>query len=588
MNRYASEDYAELDSGLPNGSPLSDVRRMTTEIVRVLLLRKWLLFIPFCLGITAALMISQQVQTRYMAKTIFERRDNIVISKLMQQDMPHSFDTLRRGIAYDITRDEAVQTAVDTTDYIKSLPRKEDGALTAIGLAKRNELIGDVNRNIKLKLLEKSNHLDFIEIAYVGFDPVVSADVVNALRDYYIEYTRDRIAGILQNGIAFFEEQINLHRKRESLLDQDRMRFEEGFVGIDLSDPNSFRKELESALGKREALRRDQKEILAKIDMRTNYLESGAPPAIVSETENLELAVLGDRRVAEVIVEIRSINMQIDQLRRNKRMTDFHPSIVPLNKAVVNLEMELQEAKAAARARIENQASEDEKQIMIAAATGTSEDPRILMERTGLQTMLVLNREDLESAEARVTNLESLSATLGNQRKEYLGILQDIESAKGAHKLWENNLAQVMRVQDAEFNNRGIAFNTVEIAVPSARPFSPRWVTVLLFCLATGSLLGAAGVLSAELFDRTFRTSGQVAKVLGIPIISDVAEIISPTEMRRRLLKKVLLQPMVAAALLLLVSFAGLSTYLHIERPEQFTNLMENPSETLMQLLGMS
>lgn len=588
MNRYSSEGYTELDPGLPSTSPFSDVRRVMNEIIRVLFLRKWLFFVPFCLGITAALMISQQVQTRYMSKTIFERRDNIVISKLVQQNMPHSFDTLRRGIAYDITRDQAVQRAVDTTDYVKSFPRTEDGKLTDIGRAKREELIGDVNKNIKLRLLEKSNHLDFIEIAYVGYDPVVSADVVNALRDYYIQYTRDRIAGILQNGAAFFKEQIDIHRKKEGQLDQDRMRFEGGFVGIDLSDPNSFRQELESALAKREALRRDQKEILAKIDVRTKYLEGGAPFAIASETENLELAILGDRKVAEVMVEIRSIKTEIKRLRRNRRMTDFHPSIVPLNKALANLEMGLQETKAAARDRIQNQISEDEKEIMIAEATGASEDPRILMERTGLQSMLALKREDVESAEERVAHLESLSGTLGGRRKEYLEILQDIESARTAHELWERNLAQVMRVQDAELNDRGIRFNTIEVAVPSARPSSPRWVTVWLFCLATGLLLGAAGVLLAELFDRTFRTSEQVAKALGVPIISDVAEIISPAALRRRLLKRVLLQPMVAAALMLLVSFAGLSTYLHLERPEQFTNLMKNPSQTLMQFLGMS
>ena len=70
MNGYTPEDYSELDQGLPGDSPLSDARRMLNEITRVLLLRKWLFFVPCCLGMTAALMISQQVQTRFLAKTI--------------------------------------------------------------------------------------------------------------------------------------------------------------------------------------------------------------------------------------------------------------------------------------------------------------------------------------------------------------------------------------------------------------------------------------------------------------------------------------------------------------------------------------
>ncbi len=588
MMRYLTEEQPEFDHGPPSDSPLSDMRRMANEIIRVLLLRKWLFFVPCCLGITTALMISQQVQTRFLSKTIFERRDNIVISNLVQKDMPHSFDTLRRSLTYDLTRDEAVQKAVEQTSYVQSLPRTDSGKFTDESRQERAKLIRDVNRNIKIRMLEKSNHLDFIEVAYVGFDPLMSAEIVNALRDNYIEHTRERIASILSDATSFFREQIAIHQEEESSLDLQRTQFEAGFIGIDLRDPNSLRDQIKFAKKKRDELERRKKELLADMDGRTKFLNGAGSVEVGSETENLELAVLGDPEVVGITSEIRSIKTQIDQLKRNRRMTDLHPSMIPLNTARANLELELQDAKAAALDRIKNEASADNPQGAVAGTAGSMDDRRVKMEMNALQNMISFNEEDAQAVQEKIDYLNSLVGTLGGKRKEYLAITQNIEAAKGALAVWENNLAQVLRIQDAEINDRGIGFNTIEAARPSERPFSPRWITVWLFCLATGTLLGTAGVLLAELFDRTLRTSDQVANALGVPVISDVAEILSPAVIRRRLIKRVLLQPVLAVALLLLVSFAGLSTYLHIERPDQFSSLMERPSETLMQFLGMS
>ena len=81
---------SEARLSAPTGdSGWADLRHTVTELLRILLLRKWMFFVPFCLTMTGALLYSHRLPRQYKASTVFERRTDVATSRLAREGSPH-------------------------------------------------------------------------------------------------------------------------------------------------------------------------------------------------------------------------------------------------------------------------------------------------------------------------------------------------------------------------------------------------------------------------------------------------------------------------------------------------------------------
>jgi hypothetical protein len=208
------------------------------------------------------------------------------------------------------------------------------------------------------------------------------------------------------------------------------------------------------------------------------------------------------------------------------------------------------------------------------------------MERAGLEEDLAQNAEEVQGAERRIAELAGLQGQVAERRQEFGRLHEELNRARKDYDTFHGLVAQCDRGLTVENENRGILFTDVVPAGGSSVPVSPLAKTVVLLSLLAGLATGTLFVVIAELFDRRFRTSAQVTRALGLPILECIDEIVTAAERRRRFLHRALLLPAVSVLLSVAVGVSGGLSYLSFSRPDTYQRIMGMPRTAWAHLAG--
>ncbi|MCP4248312.1 MAG: hypothetical protein GY778_14795, partial [bacterium] len=290
------------------------------------------------------------------------------------------------------------------------------------------------------------------------------------------------------------------------------------------------------------------------------------------------------RRLQEALT---ASEARVREFKATRGMTDLHPEIVAEHKLQDRYRRQFAELADPRPPLAPAEAPEADEAL--AGPVPVDWNPvvaQVQMELRALVEQQEQNATDMAATKSRTAALLQMQSEVFDRRQEMARVHEQFERAQKEFDTYQQLVAQCDQALTVEIENRGILFTDVVPVEGSAVPVSPLAKTVLLLSIMAGLVTGAVFVVLAELFDRRYRTSAQVIRALKLPILEGIEEIVTATERRAGFLRRALLVPAVAAALLGMVGLSGGLSYLSLNHPNTYVNVMSYPKSAWASVAG--
>ncbi len=560
-----------------------ELQRTVREIFRVVLYRKWSFLIPFCVAASVVLISSHRLPREYKARTIFERRNPIPISKVLERSGPVSMDAMRASIQYDMMGPEAMAKVAEELGLTKDLPHKPDGRLTRAGREKQKSIAKGLAGMLNLVLLKTGHDLDQMQISARGNNPELVVNLVNHTRDNYIKVSRGKFLDTLRDAQQFYQtdfdglmNSIDLHeRELESLLEkypyvnQDASRSASQRAAVDETNMKNLDRRVEQARRKISSLEvqlasMPEPKLLTEgaFGSRAAFLDSGAD----LERER--------RRLMDLILRLEDKMMQN---RIENGMLERHPTMQTLIRKKQRATHDLTALEQQVGDRPGPQAVYSDDPAVVAVQS--SDRRRVITELAEARTALAVADEQITETKSHLSRYEQLQADSAEQRTHYRQMQLSLRDERNRLTEIRDSERKLARVLDIDAKDQGIEFITIGEAESSRRPISPKAQSVLMLAFGVGLAFGACAVFLREFFDHTFHAATAVSFSLGVPVLEGIDEILLSADRRRLLARKLVMVP-VACAFLSVLVISGSLAYLSLEHPGRFKRIVQKATIT--------
>jgi len=561
-------------------SGTSDLQRMVGKVTAILSRRRWLFVIPTLTGLLVALAVGLMLPRQYWVTASFERRNDDVVTKLVDENTPYSFASLRDSLAVDLKGYGTVVAAVEELGLTRDFPRDADGNLTREGQMAKRALVDRLSAGMTVSVEKKSRFLDVIAIFYTGQEPEIAAKVINRLVDNYKVASRSRAREILNSSYKFFSREAEKQQKRVLALETELLRMTMAYPEAGPSEPGLIEQGL---MNKREALEElahRREEVQANIAARQEYLdelerERAGVPVPASRPATSRLSTVPNPKRVQLAARMEEIRAQIADAKAIRQVTDYHPDVVALRRKLENLEEEmLRQPEQVAKAALTAPHAGGSQRVDLWLA----ERRRVEMELKSFRNTLRDIERRVEKHEAEKARLEGAKASLFERRRVYTARQRELEKARADLVAWKGPAEQIDRILTAEAENHGIQFATHRAARYPGALSAPTLPGIYLLSIGIALGVGVTVVFLREIFDRSFRDPARVREKLGIPVLETVGEIHVGRPagwfIRHRLL------PVTASVQVVAILGMGLLVYLRLKEAVLYDRLVAQLSSS--------
>ncbi len=560
----------------PEESAVASLLQTLSKVLSVARRRWPLLAVPMLTTMLITLSIGLTYPPRYYVTATFERRNNLVISKLIASNSPYSFTSLRQSLATDFRNFLVVGATLEEAGLLDHLPRDASGELTSDARAMRDDIVGRWVDSISVIIREPGDFSDLVEVRYLGEQPELAASILNKLQDNYIASTRSKVAEVLNDARAFFEQESGKCQQTVASLRGELRQIDIDHPGTNPTTPETIEHKLQAVSQSIDQLERERQKVAATISSCEAYLsELSTRPSQDSAQANRPAAVdrgaVTNPQYQQAAAEIAGLNKKIEEMKATRGMTDMHPEIVTLRARIAVLQGNLDKLPEHLDVPLGS--------ITTPADPWLAERKKTEIEiKTHRESLARLERELKEDLEER-DRIEKDMRSLPERREHYAKLQQALASAQNDLDLWNNNLTQLNRILTAEAENRGIQVVSKDQPHMAGRLHAPTANGFFALSGGLGLALAIAIVFLREILDRSVKDPARVKQTLGIPILETIGEIQIGRPpgwfLRNRLL------PAFVTLQTLAVGIVGMLVYLALERPELYGRVIARSTNLL-------
>ena len=571
--------------------PFAEIRKTLHDALRLLSLHRWSFFIPFCLVTCAAFVTSLYYPRTYSASTSFECRNDPVMINLPMSAGAASFKYFRNTMVRDLTSAECMAEVVEQLGLLKGAERDADGALTAEWTRRRDSLARSLGGNLTIATTSPSELIDIVRITYTGPDRAIGKGLVDQVKKTYIRRTLVWIHEFLVSQRDYFVREAGEAMEVVLRAEREETRLRLANPHVNPTDPGAISGKLAQLESERRELLLRRREYAAELDAQRQLLAAAEPLAPVGDPADAKEPHADDGYLSaeaiHLVAQIQEIHSAVAKLRETRGMTDEHPEIRELLANRRRIEEKLEQQRASDRQAVASSGGpsagplRSASEITASAAPWLGDRARMLVQVAAQNAKIKDIDISLQSNELTLTELNRAKDEVYDRQEEFAEVIGNVQKAKQRHGQLESTLATIEPAIKAVEQDRLLQFSEGQPARGGNTPVSPRATSVVLLALVAGIAAGVIFVILAEVLDHVYRSSSQVSRSLGLPMLEAIDEIVTAHDRRRFLVYHAVVTPLIVLCCLGLTGLTGSMAYLSITQPWTYQKIRNVPEAAL-------
>lgn len=520
--------------------------------------------LPALAVMIAVFWASHAVPREYLAESKFQRINDSALVQMGSSANLNNLFVVRRQLNEDIKGRPAIEQLVHDLQLTRNLPHTADGQLTAQGQLAFYDLVTRLGKQINVYFQTQSDQVDVVVVTCKHSNPQMASKIANQVAENYIRKTRAQLDEMLLNAKSFFQTQVTTYRSRVQEIESKKLQFELENPGLQPNDPSSVQTRLVELRAKLDAT---TESLNVAIQKRTKLYDF-----VQNQPEFLETKQRGlNPAVAELLKRKADLETQLDQHRAAGRR-DAHPEVRKLTRSIQELQQKAD--------LLEREVDLSSEQV----PNGNRLQAIQAMETLNGEVVALERQRDLLAAQ--VEAFEQRNRNFFVIRNEYVRMQRDLDEAVQSLSMWENNLRTTNTALTAEVGQRGVRLSFIQRAPELGRPAKPTFLSIVTVALGAGLGIGIAMIALAELLDGSYHSIAQAVDSLKLPVLGSVNEIVTPAAALRQRVFDWGVYPAIAGLMLIILLISMMLTYLSLNDPDQFRQIIHQPKSTAQQWIA--
>jgi polysaccharide chain length determinant protein (PEP-CTERM system associated) len=505
-------------------------RYTVADIVSIAVRRRWLILLPFALGVAAMPVIAPRVPERYRSETLILVVPQRVPDAYVKATVTETVEDRLPSISDQILSRSRLERIITDLDLYQA-----DRARDVM-----EDVVSRMRNDIKVTLTPKS--LDSFRVSYVNTNPAIARQVTERLASLYIDQNSKDRETQAESTNQFLEAQ--LHDAKVRLVEHEKKL-------------ESYRRthsgQLPSQLqGNLQAVQNAQLQLQAASETMNRALERRLLiERQIADTEALPIAAAP--AAAGDTTEPANPALQLEAARARLaaskvRYTPEHPDVLTLQRIISDLEKRVAEEDPAApietnpRALSPLEAAQQKKVLDLKAELDVV-DLQLKanqVEEARLKQVINEYQAKIDALPKRESELTELTRDYSTLQTAYSTLLLKREDSKIAANLERQQIGEQFRVLDPA-------------SLPQ-RPFNQlQRIAVIGSAAGGGLVLGVLAIAALEFLNSTFRREDEVLRLLKLPVLA-LIPVMTSAQQHRRARRQALLIDGAGLAILLLTT----------------------------------
>jgi protein tyrosine kinase modulator len=499
------------------------------EIIDIVIKRRWLIIIPFCLSMLAGIYLSFTLPKIYSAETLI-----LVEPQRVPTDYVHSI------VATDIesrirTIKEQVMSRTNLEKIINQFNLFPEPKYKNMYMEdKIKSVVGRIS--LRVTSAGRRQNTDSFSISYKDKDPEKVMRIANALASYFIdENLKAREIQALGTS-SFLDEELNSIRKELVAQELKLKEYREKYMGglpEQLESNLRILDRLQEQLNTRQVSLADARNRLAMIKSQISE-DQRMPSQSDSLTNNGQVSTGSEESLTPNQARARLAYLET-------RYTEKHPDIIRIKKIIS--EFEKKNVK-------DDQETSEELQYIPA---------NMRMQLGEITAEIKTCEEDISNLNAQIRTYQARVENTPKKEQELLSLERDYDNIKASYNSLLNRKLEADIAVNMEKKQKGEQFRIIDPARLPQKPVSPDMKKLFLILAAAGFGIGGGIIFLLEYFNTSFRSPEDIESYLGFTVMATVPVIYHRKDEWRKKLNQAFSILSIMISFFLFVVFAMIS-----------------------------